>query len=40
MAARATEQRKHEANDTKWKELGWVCVPMVVEAYAWGMEAR
>eukprot|EP00731_Ephydatia_muelleri_P028688 Em0020g332a len=29
--------RGHEANDAKCKELGWVCVPMVVEAYgAWG----
>ena len=36
QAARATEQRKHD----KCKELGWVCVPMVVEAYgAWGTEA-
>ena len=36
-AARATEQRKHETNDTKCKELGWVCVPMVVGVYgAWG----
>ena len=39
-AARATELRKHEANDGKCRELGWVCVPMVVEAYgAWGAEA-
>ena len=36
-AARATELRKHEANDGKCRELGWVCVPMVVEA--WGAEA-
>ena len=27
QAARATEQRK---NDAKCKELGWVCIPMVV----------
>ena len=40
QAARATEQRKHEENDAKCQELGWVCVPMVVEAYgAWGTEA-
>ena len=40
VAARATEPRKHEANDGKCRELGWVCVPMVVEAYgAWGAEA-
>ena len=39
QAARATEQRKHEENDAKCKELRWVCVPMVVEAYgAWGTE--
>ena len=39
-AARATELRKHEANDGKCRELGWVCVPMVVEANrAWGAEA-
>ena len=36
-AARGTE---HEANDGMCRELGWVCVPMVVEAYgAWGAEA-
>ena len=36
-AAGATELRKH---DGKCRELGWVCVPMVVEAYgAWGAEA-
>ena len=40
QAARATELRKHEESDAKCKELGWVCVPMVVEAYgAWGTEA-
>ena len=40
QAARAIELRKHEENDAKCKELGWVCVPMVVEAYgAWGTEA-
>ena len=33
QAARATEQRKHDENDAKCKELGWICVPMVVEAY-------
>ena len=28
------------ANDPKCSELGWVCVPMVVETYgAWGKEA-
>ncbi|KAL5473557.1 hypothetical protein EMCRGX_G028050 [Ephydatia muelleri] len=40
QAARATKQRKHDENDAKCKELGWICVPMVVEAYgAWGTEA-
>ena len=35
---KATEQRKHDA---KYKELGWICVPMMVEAYgAWGTEAK
>ncbi|KAL5499464.1 hypothetical protein EMCRGX_G010890 [Ephydatia muelleri] len=39
-AAQATEARKHQANDPKCSELGWVCVPMVVETYgAWGKEA-
>ena len=38
-AAQATEARKHQANDPKCSELGWVCVPMVVETYgAWGKE--
>ena len=32
--------RQHEENDAKCKELGWVCVPMVVEAYgAWKTKA-
>ena len=36
-AAQATESRKHHA---KCSDLGWVCVPMVVETYgAWGKEA-
>ena len=39
-AAQATEARKHQANDPKCSELGWVCVPIVVETYgAWGKEA-
>ena len=39
-AAQATESRKHQANDLKCSDLGWVCVPMVVETYgAWGKEA-
>ena len=32
--------RKHEANDVKCSELGWLCIPLVVESYgAWGKEA-
>ena len=39
-AAQATESRKHQANDPKCSDLGWECVPMVVETYgAWGKEA-
>ena len=39
-AAQVTEARKHQANDPKCLELGWVCVPMVAESYgAWGDEA-
>ena len=30
-AAAASEQRKHIANDPKYQELGWVCVPLAVE---------
>ena len=32
-AARATEDRKHKANDAKCDELGWLCVPLVTETY-------
>ncbi|KAL5476267.1 hypothetical protein EMCRGX_G026190 [Ephydatia muelleri] len=40
VAALTTELRKHSSNDTKCKELDWVCVPLVVESYgAWGKEA-
>ena len=36
-ATQATESRKHRA---KCSDLGWECVPMVVETYgAWGKEA-
>ena len=39
-AAQATELRKHEANDVKCSELGWLCISLVVESYgAWGKEA-
>ena len=37
MAVRATDQRKHEANDTECKELEWVCVPMVVQGAGVGL---
>ena len=29
-AAHATELRKHEANDVKCNDLGWICIPLVV----------
>ena len=39
VAARAAEKRKHLQNDAKCKELGWRCIPLVVETYgAWGPE--
>ena len=40
-AAHATEARKHQANDMKCAELGWVSIPVVVETYGcWGTEAK
>ncbi|KAL5464076.1 hypothetical protein EMCRGX_G033036 [Ephydatia muelleri] len=40
-AAKATEERKHRNNDAKCEELGWRCIPMVVESYGcWGTEVR
>ena len=39
-AAQASEIRKHNSNDGKCEDLGWVCIPLVVETYgAWGQEA-
>ena len=39
-AAVAAELRKHSANDAKCSELGWTCVPLVMESYgAWGRKA-
>ena len=32
-AAIAAELRKHSANDAKCSELGWTCIPLVVESY-------
>ena len=38
-AARAAEMRKHEKNDAKCTELGWMCIPIAVESFgAWGVE--
>ena len=40
VAAQASEIRKHNSNDAICVELGWVCIPLVVETYgAWGQEA-
>ena len=40
-AAMQAEQRKHHSNDAKCEELGWVCIPLVVECYgSWGPEAQ
>ena len=40
VAARMAEMRKHEENDTKCTELGWIFVLLAVESYgAWGVEA-
>ena len=40
-SAQVAEVSKHAANDEKCKELGWVCIPLAVEAYGcWGMEAQ
>ena len=39
-AALTTEERKHDEDDPKCSELGWVCIPVVAESYgAWGREA-
>ena len=38
--AHATELRKHDANDAKYSDLGWICIPLLVESFgAWGKEA-
>ena len=35
-----SSENMHEANDAKCSDLGWVCIPLVVESYgAWGKEA-
>ena len=39
-AAEASEIRKHNSNDGKCGDLGWVCIPLIVETYSvWGQEA-
>ena len=39
-AALAVQTRKHQGNDERCRELGWVCIPLVVETYGcWGTEA-
>ena len=39
-AACVAENRKHNNNDRKCEELGWVCIPLVVETYGcWGAAA-
>ena len=40
-AAFVTEVRKHQANDKKCAELGWISIPRVIETYGcWGTEAK
>ena len=40
MVTRAAEMRKHEKNDAKYTELGWICLPLAVESCgAWGVVA-
>ena len=38
-AARQTEERKHTCNDTICSELGWKCVPLVVETFGEELQA-
>ena len=38
-AALTTEERKHDENDPKCSELGWVCIPVVAESL-WSMGKR
>ena len=40
-AAGKAEVCKHNANDAKCAELGWVCTPLAIETYGcWGAEAQ
>eukprot|EP00731_Ephydatia_muelleri_P009946 Em0005g532a len=35
------ECQKHSSNDPKYRELGWLCVPLTVESYGnWGKEVQ
>ena len=39
-AVHASEIRKHNSNDGKCGDLGWVCIPLVLDTYgAWGQKA-
>ena len=39
-AALVAKKRKHNTNDRKCEELGWVCTPLVVKTYGcWGAAA-
>ena len=39
-AALAAQIHKHRVNDERYRELGWACIPLVVETYGcWGTEA-
>ena len=33
VAAANAESRKNDANDPKCVELGWICIPLAVDAY-------
>ena len=38
--AQASEIRKHSNNDGKCGDLGWVCIPLIIETHGvWGQEA-
>ena len=40
-AAGKAEVSKHNANDPKCTELGWVCIPLAVVTFCcWGVEAQ
>ena len=34
-AAMQAEKRKHHSNDAECRELGWVCIPLVVYRIVW-----